>query len=147
MKNVCQKCGAETEYSGDLHCRKIFIQDLKDLLRSSKIKEAELLFLSSDFDDSWKTMILQKSKGEFKSIMEVHEKELKRKETELKHKEYLSAIGIEYRGTSKTSKSPRTTHCYNCKAQLDNSFHVECNACGWIICGCGACGCGYNLNQ
>lgn len=37
----------------------------------------------------------------------------------------------------------RTTNCYACKTQLDNSVDQECNECRWIVCYCGACGCGY----
>jgi hypothetical protein len=38
----------------------------------------------------------------------------------------------------------RVTHCYNCKHHLDNAVELECAACGWIVCRCGACGCGYS---
>lgn len=37
----------------------------------------------------------------------------------------------------------RTTHCYRCKSNLDNSINLECSACRWIVCYCGACGCGW----
>jgi hypothetical protein len=38
----------------------------------------------------------------------------------------------------------RVTHCYHCKHHLDSAVDVECAACGWIVCRCGACGCGYS---
>jgi hypothetical protein len=63
-----------------------------------------------------------------------------------RHKEFLSALGLDYTGVRKAMKGwkHRTTHCYACKAELDNSWDTECNSCDWIICPtCGACGCGY----
>lgn len=38
----------------------------------------------------------------------------------------------------------RVTHCYRCSAHLDSDAHLECSACGWLVCTCGACGCGYS---
>lgn len=61
-----------------------------------------------------------------------------------RHKEYLLEHGKEYSGiTQGSNKKHRVTHCYSCKAGLDSSLHIECNACNWLICYCGACGCGY----
>jgi hypothetical protein len=63
-----------------------------------------------------------------------------------KHKEHLIEIGKPYSGVNlKTTKLHRVTHCYSCKKKLDSHFHIECNACGWLICECGACGCGYQF--
>ncbi len=39
----------------------------------------------------------------------------------------------------------RVTVCWCCKENLDNAVDVECVACGWILCPCGACGCGYSV--
>lgn len=61
------------------------------------------------------------------------------------HKEFLAAKGIPYRGVNHSGKrSYRTTGCYSCKGHLDNKIDIECVACNWIICRCGACGCGYS---
>jgi hypothetical protein len=38
----------------------------------------------------------------------------------------------------------RVAHCYVCGRSLDNSVDLECAACGWIVCRCGACGCAYD---
>jgi hypothetical protein len=43
-----------------------------------------------------------------------------------------------------SGRNHRVTHCYACKHHLDNAVDVECAACGWIVCRCGACGCGYS---
>ncbi len=37
----------------------------------------------------------------------------------------------------------RVAHCFRCGGELDNSIDKECEACGWIVCNCGACGCQY----
>jgi hypothetical protein len=63
-----------------------------------------------------------------------------------RHKARLEAMGKQYLGTRDVQlgrKKRRTTHCYSCKASLDNSIQIECAACNWILCACGACGCGY----
>lgn len=61
-----------------------------------------------------------------------------------RHKQYLVQHGKRYLGITKSSaKKHRVTHCYSCKVRLDSSLHIECNACNWLICSCGACGCGY----
>ena len=39
------------------------------------------------------------------------------------------------------SNNRRVTVCFKCHAGLDSWFDLECNACGWIVCWCGACGC------
>ena len=64
-----------------------------------------------------------------------------------RHKERLEKLGKEYLGVRPAAPNPlrhRTTHCYACKESLDNSIDIECAACGWILCDCGACGCGYS---
>lgn len=61
------------------------------------------------------------------------------------HKKFLDKRGFQYLGVRVASKKEhRITHCYNCYRLLDNSVHLECMACKWIICDCGACGCGWN---
>lgn len=60
-----------------------------------------------------------------------------------RHRERLARLGIPYYGVKKTASSHRVTHCYLCKNYLDNSIDIECGACGWILCDCGACGCAF----
>nr|CAP48735.1 putative integron gene cassette protein [uncultured bacterium]CAP48736.1 putative integron gene cassette protein [uncultured bacterium]CAP49141.1 putative integron gene cassette protein [uncultured bacterium] len=60
------------------------------------------------------------------------------------HRLFLSSAGIAYQGVRTTLRGHRVTHCYKCRKGLDNSIDTECNACGWIICNCGACGCGWS---
>src|SRR5262249_32210457 len=57
------------------------------------------------------------------------------------HTEFLSARGAPQSATGKAKKSShRATTCANCNRKLANAIEVECAACHWIICACGACG-------
>jgi hypothetical protein len=60
------------------------------------------------------------------------------------HGAFLHSHGLSNPGTRLGLGMRRITHCYNCKHHLDNAVDVECAACGWIVCRCGACGCGYS---
>jgi len=60
------------------------------------------------------------------------------------HGAFLRGRGLVNRGTRLGLGHRRVTRCFNCKRQLDNDVDVECSACGWIVCHCGACGCGYS---
>ncbi len=60
-----------------------------------------------------------------------------------RHKYFLAKRKLPYKGINDSiSRKHRVTHCYVCKEHLDNLVDLECSACGWIICTCGACGCG-----
>ncbi len=64
---------------------------------------------------------------------------------EAEHRKKLEKLGLPYKGINVNStKSHRSTNCYDCKANIDNAINLECKACGWILCECGACGCGYS---
>lgn len=68
-----------------------------------------------------------------------------KKEAENEHRSKLEKLGLPFKGISFNSKkSHRATHCWDCKEALDSYIDLECNACGWILCKCGACGCGYS---
>jgi hypothetical protein len=65
------------------------------------------------------------------------------------HKFFLEQLGIPYKGTrtpeeSKKISPTRTSWCWNCKRPLTSQVNLECCACDWILCQCGACGCGHN---
>jgi hypothetical protein len=61
-----------------------------------------------------------------------------------KHREFLASIGKPDVGQGAVSRFDRSNHCYKCKGPVNNTFDLECRACGWIICSyCAACGCGY----
>lgn len=60
------------------------------------------------------------------------------------HESFLRGRGLPNRGTRLGPGHRRVAHCYNCKRHIDNAADVECMACGWIVCKCGACGCGYS---
>lgn len=70
---------------------------------------------------------------------------LNEKKLEDKNKLFLEQQGVAFAGTRRRSDSlkSRVTHCYSCKNNLSSSVNLECIACGWIICQCGACGCAY----
>ncbi len=63
-----------------------------------------------------------------------------------RHRLRLEKLGKPYLGVQPATRARqhRVTHCYACKRSLDNTIDVECVACGWILCSCGACGCGYS---
>jgi hypothetical protein len=60
------------------------------------------------------------------------------------HEAFLRGRGLPNQGTRLGLGHRRVTHCYSCERRLDNAVDVECSACGWIVCHCGACGCGYS---
>jgi hypothetical protein len=67
---------------------------------------------------------------------------------EERHKAILSSYGLEWKGVSPAApesirRTRRITKCWLCKGQLDSAVDLNCNACGWLLCHCGACGCGY----
>lgn len=68
----------------------------------------------------------------------------KLEELRLAHDRFLLGVGKRNLGLQYSYKIHRVTHCYACKKPLDNSIDLECVACGWIICKCGACGCGWH---
>lgn len=62
------------------------------------------------------------------------------------HKEFLEDRGLPYSGIHIRSSDykKRETGCYACKGTLNSEVNIECIACGWILCRCGACGCGHS---
>jgi len=124
----CSKCGAETTFDNDLHCRSIFVEEINKLLLSKEFIKAKDYYFSQSFDNSWKESFLNNKCGEFRRLV-VEELE----KNDENQKESVSPS---------TDKGLRTSHCYVCKRYLDNFTNAECEKCGWIICPCGACGCG-----
>lgn len=156
MNNICSKCGAETRHDGDLHCREIFINEIKKLLALNEFEKAKTLYFFEFFDESWKEVILFKLGGNFARLIREEwqkrdaersaaQEELQKKDAEGRHIEYIKSLGARYMGTSPISmtKKHRAARCYECRESLDNFIHFECNRCQWIVCKCGACGCGY----
>lgn len=85
--------------------------------------------------------------GEFritKAELECRRREAERQAIIESHRRFLEHRNLSPQNVQLPSgRSHRVTHCYNCKHHLDNAVDVECAACGWIVCRCGACGCGY----
>lgn len=63
---------------------------------------------------------------------------------EERHKRFLELREKPFLGTRERSTylPPRAAHCWSCHQPLDSTINLECVACGWILCACGACGCG-----
>ncbi len=61
-----------------------------------------------------------------------------------RHAAFLASTGTQNRGLRKHTGSRRTTHCYKCRRNLTTDLDLACQACGWLVCICGACGCGWN---
>jgi len=61
------------------------------------------------------------------------------------HRQRLEALGLPDPGfRESTANTHRLPNCWHCKVGLDSWVDVECAACHWLLCVCGACGCGYN---
>jgi len=60
-----------------------------------------------------------------------------------KHSRFRTAKGLPPASLRSGTGKHRITHCYSCKVDLDSEVELECSACDWIVCSCGACGCGY----
>lgn len=142
MEKTCSKCGEITDYDGDLHCRKIFVDEMDKLLSLREVEKATNLYLSASFDNAWKEYFLRSKGWELEKLILDGVRRIK---AEQRHREFLASLGAHDNGVSPvtTIKKHRTPHCYKCKYLLDNSIDIECNTCGWIVCSCGACGCGY----
>jgi hypothetical protein len=59
------------------------------------------------------------------------------------HEEYLTAHGLTQGATAKPKKSSHRETCRTCRRKSTKAaeVEVECAACHWIVCVCGACGC------
>jgi hypothetical protein len=67
-----------------------------------------------------------------------------RKKTISRHRDRLEELGVSYKGVCTGQyRSYRSTHCYFCKTHLQTGSDLECAACNWLLCACGACGCGF----
>ena len=144
MQYHCTKCGSKTTDSGDIHCRKIFRDELKKLLALNEYENAKEVYVMALFDENWKERLLHSLGGRLKELVEENKE---REETLKRHKKHLVALNIGYLGVSSVPKAQkyRISHCYKCKKEVDSKLDIECNICGWIICDwCGACGCGYS---
>lgn len=53
MQNTCSKCGTKTTDTGDVHCRKVLVADVKQLLSIHDLEGARLLVQKSTFDENW----------------------------------------------------------------------------------------------
>ncbi len=53
IEKHCSRCGTETDDSNDLHCRKILVNEVKNLLSLGKIEEAESLVSHTQGSDDW----------------------------------------------------------------------------------------------
>ena len=71
--------------------------------------------------------------------------EAQRVRTRQAHRERLAAMGLDFKGIRKKfNQRERAARCHECARSLDSSHNLDCAACAWMICKCGACGCGYD---
>lgn len=70
--------------------------------------------------------------------------ERKKRGLEEKNRLFLERYGKQFAGLCQrsTRRNIRLTHCWHCHSKLDSTIDLECIACHWILCQCGACGCG-----
>ena len=60
------------------------------------------------------------------------------------HRKIIEDAGLPYLGVRGIqARAHRTSHCWACKDPLDSEIALECVACKWMLCKCGACGCTY----
>lgn len=120
--------------------KKYLANEVRPMLRKEtdeeKIKKLEQKY------ESWRKFYSSKLKRLASekpySFQEVKDK------AEAEHKKRLEMLGLPYKGVNlHSTKKHRATHCYACREDLDSAIDLECVACGWILCKCGACGCGY----
>ena len=118
------------------------LQEKLDLFRELSV----YAFYESCSGNNYNPFGLAEGKPELYTVYSAAWSKKKSEQSHNAHREFIRKIGKAYKGTSKISeaKKHRTTHCYNCHRKLDNSIDLECIACKWIICTCGACGCGWN---
>ena len=61
-----------------------------------------------------------------------------------RHARCLKSLGLPYMGAGpSTSWGNRWARCWACHHPLGSATDLECYACHWILCRCGACGCAY----
>jgi len=99
---------------------------------------------SEPFDEDFLDDIhLAKINARILSRADLDREEVQRQRTAIitAHAAFLKRLGMKNIGTRFGIGHHRIAHCYNCKRHLDNEVDVECCACRWIICTCGACGC------
>jgi len=89
MNNNCSKYGAETNYDGDLHCREIFIGEIKKLLLLNDFKKARVLYFAESFDITWKEKVVSLVGGNFEQQISAELREIDIKE---RHRIYLNSL-------------------------------------------------------
>lgn len=153
---ACTKCGTATDRQGDLHCRKKFIDDLTALIDAGDVEQACTLFVSADFDDTWKEeFLVRKAPKELHTRIWAERDRVAKEWAEARrlerlevvragHQERLAAHGVAYKGTRirDALKTHRSSVCYSCFTPVNSLSSMECAGCGWLICSvCFACGC------
>lgn len=70
--------------------------------------------------------------------------ERRRRAAESSHRAAFRDVGQPYPGVRRDgAREQREAHCFRCKERLDSTIDSMCNACGWMLCLCGACGCSF----
>jgi hypothetical protein len=112
------------EFEKDLETHKSILEEIRNILEPLDVSAS-----SSELADSLISELQQA-------------KSAKLRDNFLRTRRELGLLGAEL-ALSNTHEH-RVTHCYSCKMHLESDLFMECSACRWIVCICGACGCGYN---
>lgn len=128
----------EIEHAGS---KASFSSDLKSAMWTDHLRHLARFSATLDlYERSLPTLDLAIAK--IKTELEAEITETKNKIAQ-RHAKFLLDRGLKAASVINSTRMHRETHCYSCKGDLDNAEDLECAACGWIICSCGACGCGY----
>ena len=123
----------------------------KTAIRYSGVgSELEKILLDSGATDRRTLELIEQKETAERELRErearISRQERERLELIARHEAFVAKSGKTYQGfiTSSKVRNPRITHCYSCFEDLDSRADVECKACGWLVCNCGACGCGWS---
>lgn len=132
LLDAYDQCGLREEqlraYILDLHSTKVFDRSAFKACLGGEVSDTEFVKLMNMYN----------------SFKDAAGRPLKAP-PEVAHANFLAGKGLPAQDVRKTTRTRgnRLTHCYSCKVPLDSSVDIECTACNWIICSCGACGCGW----
>lgn len=116
----------------------------------SEYEEARFIGLDDwfyhSYEDAKKAATAYFKRPKEQMVVTVQSTEPALSDLEERHRAKVAETNKQYLGVrlAQGGRRKRVTHCYSCKSALDNSINLECKACGWILCSCGACGCGYS---
>ncbi len=127
MQKKCSKCRVETNDSGDVHCRRVLIEEVKKLVFLKKLEEVDVLVAQEAFDEEWKQEVLSRFTSELRGQQELLQSQLRRIEFEAKktalsqkieNSKALSAGDLDWL----KNNEPFTSDLLNRKASLKKKY-------------------------